>query len=190
MNIALTERLRISPTPVLSAEEAVATRRAFEAARWRAGTDTVPGLVWWLFQEAMETHRRLRDPETRYLTAGERVGWPTVVHTPQEIWEAELQRLIDTKMSREEAPLPRLAISDPTAEERMLTVLGWLKFTKGKTEHQVRRDRNVFLALAKGMPPRVVKRYFHGYCADSTVKMTKQRVLQHIARAVEPYAIA
>lgn len=187
MNIALANRLRVSgpaPSPV----EITETRRAIDRARLMADTVALTGLIWWLFQEAMETHRRLPDPDGRYLSAGDRIVWPTVRHTPQEIWEADLQRLVDVKMSKEEAPLPRFAISDPTAVDRMLTVLSWLKYVKAKTRYQVERDKIVFLALASGKPPRLVRRYFHWNCADRTIGMTKTRVLQHISTGIRPYA--
>lgn len=175
-------KLRVSG-PELSPEAAASTRRALERARWSTDCTVLTGLIWWLFQEAMVTHQRLPDRERSYLAAGERVAWPEVRHTEQEKWEADLQRIIDIRMSKEEPPLPRFSISDPTAIDRMLTVLSWLQFAKGKN---IRRDVQAFLALAKGVPPRFVRqRYFHGGCADSTLRMMKDRVLHHISLAIE-----
>jgi hypothetical protein len=187
ISLRLTNKLRISG-PLPNQNEIAETRRALERAKQQLPpTDKVKltTLIWVLFVEAMRTHRSMGDPERRYLRAGERIAWPTVVHTPQEIWEADLQRLIDLKMSRDEPPAPRLGLLDATAVDRMCTVLSWLRFVRGQ---HAERDRSVFLKLASGSPPRHAKQFYGYPCSDSTVKMTKDRVLRHIAVAIQSYS--
>lgn len=183
LSFATTNKLRVSgPQP--SASEITDTRRAVQHGRTLAADSKLTAIVWELFKEAMETHRRIPDRERGWLANGTR--WPSVYHTIQERWEADLQRLIDLKMSPELAPLPRVEITDPSAIPRMLVVMGWLRYVKGKN---VQRDKTVFLELAAGKPARFVRRHFWAHCADSTLSMTKDRVLRHISVAIGPYSI-
>jgi hypothetical protein len=176
----IANQLRISGSP-LSDSEILESRRAINTARTvMPSTAHLVDLIWWLFVEAMDTHKRM--PGSGYGNGLTR--WPLVFHTSRERWEAELQRLVDLKMSKEEPPLPRFAISDPTAIDRMLVVLGWVRYIKS---NNLARDTAVFLDLASGKPPRIVKRHFPWNCCDSTVTMTKQRVLRHISLTLEPY---
>lgn len=181
MSIELQNRLRISG-PIPNRQEITDTRRALDRARLMMDAEPVKlsALVWVLFREAMETHRRLPNGGRNRSTS-----WPTVVHTAQEMWEADLQRLIDVKMSKEEPPVVRLPISDPTAVDRMLVVLGWLRYVRGRKPE---RDRHVLMALAAGASAQRVRNRYMGYeRSDRAVYMVKDRACRHIAVAIRPY---
>lgn len=138
-------------------------------------------IVWRLLQEAGDTLARTPDPDRIFLTAGERIAWPEVIHTAQERYEAELQRLTDAKMSKELTPLRRLPISDPTAMSRMFTVLGWLQYVRTRN---FLRDRRLALELAMGVPPRKIRRKY-GLCSENGPRMVRVRVVQHICAALK-----
>src|SRR5262245_41668826 len=118
--------LRVSG-PGLSDAEKADIHKAIARARWVMPKGSLPELVWWLFEEAMDTHKRMPNGHATPLSR-----WPPIWHTPRERWEAEVQRLADLKISKEEPPLPRFPISDPTAIDRMLVVLGWLRYVRSK----------------------------------------------------------
>jgi hypothetical protein len=142
--------------------------------------ESLNGIVWRLLQEAADTLSRLPDRERGWLMAGDRIAWPTVIHSAQEQYEAELQRLIDLKEEKSLTRLPKLPIADPTAIPRMLTVLSWLRFVRARNLQRVKRDRLVVLAMAQGQPQRVIRRLMLGDKGDSAARMVKQKVLKHI----------
>lgn len=143
--------------------------------------ESLASIVWYLLQEAADTLARMPDAEMAFLMAGERISWPIVVHTMQERYEAELQRLIDRKMSKEEMRLRRLPITDPSAIPRMFTVLDWLKFIRGRYE---RRDRRAVLAMALGIPTKRV-RWMMGGVSESAPRMLKLRAVQRISEGIK-----
>jgi hypothetical protein len=167
--------------------EALETRKALQWAgdKLRHEGRTSPSLnvlVWRCLQDAAETLARLPDRERTWLLSADRSGWPEVIHTAKERFEAELQRLTDVKMSKEEMPLPRLAITDPTATNRMLTVLSWLRHVRGK---YVRNNQMVVLALAQGQPYRAVRRFMpRSDCTDFAITAVKGKVLKQIGHAL------
>lgn len=176
--------------PNASPREVENTRKALQEGRDILRREGQPqpslrALVWRLLQDAVETLARVRDPDLRFLLAGERIGWPEVVHTEQERFEAEVQRLTDLKMSKEQVPLPRLAITDTTAERRMHTVLGWLRHVRGRKS---RRDQRIALELAANISVvRVRNRYLGKDFTDSAIRMVKDKVLQHICEALSNF---
>lgn len=180
------ERVSIAPRPP-SREEVASARKAIQQGHdiLRAEGLTKPPLkivIWRLMQDAVETLKRMPDRERAWLSSAARSAWPAVVHTAQEMFEAEVHRLTDLKMSKEEAPLPRLSITDPSAPSRMLTVLGWLRFMQGKN---LVRDKGVIMELAAGIGPSKVRyRYFRGDSSESTVRWVKQKSVAQIEQAL------
>lgn len=146
--------------------------------------ESLSSIVWRLLQEAADTLARLPDRERVWLLAADRVAWPEVLHTAQEQYEAELQRLTDARMSKEEIPLPRLAISDPGAVSRMLVVLDWLQFVRARTPTRVKRDKMVVLALAQGQPIKSVRRLMLRDVSDYAILAVKGKVLKQIKDAL------
>jgi hypothetical protein len=145
-------------------------------------------LIWRLLQDAAETMARLPDNERRFLLAGDRIGWPEVIHTEQERFEAEVHRLTDLKMSKEEGPPPRLSITDPSAPSRALTVYGWLRHVRARTLRGLRRDKCVVIGLAGGLSPRRIRvMYFPRDAGDSAVTMVKQKVLSQLEDALRGF---
>jgi hypothetical protein len=170
------------------------TRRAIEAGidmlRAEGVQATLPAsldrIVFRLLQEAVDVLGRLPDREAAFLAAGERIGWPEVVHDAQERYEAELQRLIDLKETPSLSRLPKLSISDPSAIPRMLTVLSWLRYMRVKSQdaRRLKRDKAVLLALAGGVSRKHIRAMMRG-CGDSAADMLKQRALRHISTGVK-----
>src|SRR5262245_17680105 len=39
----------------------------------------LPSIIWVLIEEAVDTERRIVDPEHRFLSAGNRISWPMVL---------------------------------------------------------------------------------------------------------------
>lgn len=151
--------------------------------------ESLSSIVWRLLVEATDTLRRLPDREKGWLMAGDRIAWPEVIHSAQEHYEAELQRLVDLKMSKELAPLPRLAVADPAAIPRMLTVLSWLRYyTARKTSmsriSKLQQEKRAMLEWALGAPTKRV-RYLLGGGSRNKPYMVRQRFLEHICRGVE-----
>lgn len=143
--------------------------------------DGLGRIVWRLLQEAADTLSRLPDRERAFLTAGDRIAWPSVIHTAQEQYEADLQRLIDLKETPSLVPLPRLPISDPSAEPRMYVVLSWLRFhtVRGGNINRLRLEKRAILALAAGARPRSVRHLLRAR-SRSAPDMLRQRVVQKI----------
>lgn len=141
--------------------------------------------VWRLLQDAADTLARLPDRERGWLLSADRAAWPEVWHSAQERYEAELQRLQDGKMSKEETPLRRGAITDPTAIPRMLTVLGWLQYVRARTPIREKRDKLVVLAMAQGQTMRSIRRLMLGDKSDGAARMVKQKVLGQICWALQ-----
>lgn len=157
---------------------------ALEWAGQRLGEAPLPRLVWRCLEDAVDTLRRMPDREQAYLLSGDHISWPTVVHTAQERYEAEVQRLADAKMSKEEPPLRWLPISDPTAIPRMLTVLGWLRYVRvrrGSPQSRVKRDQVIVLAMAQGWSAARVQKKYLPHLTESAAKMVKQKVVNQIA---------
>jgi hypothetical protein len=187
MGASIVEKLRIGPPPPSRAEVA-STRKALQEGRdmlRREGNPapTLPSLVWRLVQDACETEVKLKDPEARFLRAGDRIGWPEVVHTYQERFESETQRLNDRKMSKEDPPLPTPPITDRTAETRMHTVFRWFRHVRGT---KPRRDFQVVKDLAVGRSVAKVRNHRLGVeYTESAVKMIKLKAVQHICEALK-----
>lgn len=190
---ATIHKLRASRAPVLE-RSAVETRDAL-AKGWEIlesegfRKPNLQQVIWRLMVEAVETLKRLPDRERSWLRCNERSIWPELARPSEECraveWEIEIEQ-IQLVRSRDNMAPPRLAISDPSAIDRMLVVLGWLGYVRSR---YTRRDRTAFLELAGGKPPRFVRmRHFPPGSADGTLRMTKQRVLQHIASGLAPYA--
>lgn len=140
----------------------------------------LPDVIWRLFQDAAQTLSKLPDRESVWLLSHERSGWPEVAHTAQELYEAELQRLVDLQ-ERTETVLSRLPITDPTAIPRMLTVLEWLRFVTAYNFKNIKRDKLVVLALASGQSCDVVSRRLMGTRTPSAAHMVKKKVCGQIA---------
>lgn len=180
------ERLRIGPRPP-SATEVDEARKALQEGEDILRQEGLPRpplklIIWRLLQDAVETLKRMPDRERGWLSSAARSAWPAVVHTSQERFEAEVHRLTDLKMSKEEAPLPRLSITDPSAPRRMLTVLGWLRYMQGRN---LVRDKSVIMELASGLGPSKVRyRYFKGDGSESAVQWVKQKSVAQIEQAL------
>jgi len=145
-------------------------------------------LIWRLLQDAAETMARLPDNERRFLLAGDRIGWPDVMHTPQEQFEAEVERMRELGESKTEAPIPRLQVTDPSAPSRALTVYGWLRHVRARTLRGLRRDKCVVIGLAGGLSPRRIRvMYFPREAGDSAVTMVKQKVLSQLEDALRNF---
>lgn len=186
MRAYIVERLRIGPRPpgereVEDARKAL--RQGADILRQEGlPTPSLKAIVWRLLQDAVETLGRMPDRERAWLTSAARSAWPAVWHTPQEQFEAEVHRLTDLKMSKEEAPLPKLAITDPSAPGRMLIVLGWLKYVQSRNPV---RDKGVVMDLARGIGPSKVRhRYFRADSSESSVSWVKQRSVAQIEAAL------
>jgi hypothetical protein len=184
---ATISRLRISG-PLLSEAEIEETRKAIDWGIhkiWEKDDPSLRDVIWFCLQDAVSTMKRWPDRERGWLASADRSQWPEIVHSIQELYEAELQRLIDAKMSKEEAPPPRLTITDPTAKNRALTVLGWLRFVQGKN---VRRDRQVVLALAGGASLKSIRHQLMTRVdTDRAVYMVRDKVLWHVARSIQNF---
>lgn len=137
-------------------------------------------VVWKLLENAADTLARLPDRERVWLTSCDRAGWPEVVHSAQELYEANLQRLVDLR-EQTETRLPRQAVTDPTAIPRMLTVLDWLQFVRGR---RVKRDKMIVLAMAGGMSQNYAARRFMGDKTGQAAYMVKQKVVAQIAQGL------
>ena len=152
-------------------------------------TPSLQAVVWRLLQDATETLSRIEDPEQKWRRAGLGAAWPPVLHTVQEQNEAEVFRLTRLKEDRRDTRLPRLRISDPRAESRMMIVLGWLSHVRGRTPYLIKRDKLVALALAGGLGPKRTRMiFFPPDASDSAVNMVKRKVIWHITRSLGPIA--
>jgi hypothetical protein len=151
--------------------------------------ESLPSIVWRLLREAADTLARLPDRERVWLLAADRVAWPEVLHTAQEMYEAELQRLTDTRMSKEETPIRRLSITNPGAVSRMLVVLDWLQYVRARTEIRVKRDKLVVLALAQGQSLKSVRRLMLGDRTDRAIYMVRSKVLSQIVGGLRNFLI-
>lgn len=174
--------IKTSSTDSRMAQE---TRRAIQWGYDRMGPESLQRIIWRLLEDAADTLARLPDRERGWLLSADRACWPEVYHTAQERFEAETQRLTDLKMSKEEVPLPRLAITDPSAIPRMLTVLSWLQYVRARTSMREKRDKLIVLAMAQGQSMRSVKRLMLGERSDSAARMVKQKVLAQIEAAIK-----
>lgn len=175
-------------SPSWMAQDAQETRKALD---WAAARLTMKGqsaslelrlrdIIWECLEDAADTLSRLPDRERGWLTSADRSCWPEVHHTAQEHYEAELQRLTDLKEERQQTPLRRLAITDPSAIPRMLTVLGWLQHVRARNFLREKRDKLIVLAMAQGQPRNVIRRLMLGDRSDSAARMVKQKVLGQI----------
>lgn len=168
----------------------IATRRALDWAEARIyGTATLNDLVWRCLEDAADTLARLPDKERGYLLAADRVAWPAIAHTYEERLEEENQRLEllrrDQSMLRGDGLGSRLPIMDPTAIPRMLTVLSWLQYVRGRTDRGIKRDQLVTLALAQGQTARDIQRRFLRRQGESAVRMVKLKVVGQIAHTLK-----
>lgn len=150
---------------------------------------TLPGglgrVVWRLLQDASDTLARLPDRERVWLLSAERACWPEVWRSAQERFENAVHQLADLKLSKEDTPLPRLTISDPSAIPRMLTVLDWLQHVRARTPNRAKRDKLVVLAMAQGQSMQRVRRLMLGDRGDSAARMVKIKVLSQISTALK-----
>lgn len=145
--------------------------------------ESLSAIVWRLLQEAADTLARLPDRERVWLLAADRVAWPEVLHTAQEQFEAETQRLTDARMSKEEPPIRRLQISNPGAVSRMLVVLDWLQHVRGR---RVKRDQLIALAMAHGeMTTSAIRNKFMGSeKTDYALLAVRRKVVKQISAAL------
>lgn len=193
MPSATVNRLRISGPPP-SEESVNDTRRALQQgvellASEGLSSPTLRAVIWRLTEEAVETLARLPDREQSWLYANQRSIWPELARPREDCrkieWEIAMEQLAGVRGRDSSASMPRFAISDPSAIDRMLVVLGWMRYFRSKN---MRRDRIVFLELASKTPPRFIKRHFWFGCSDGTLRAVKERGLQHIGAALLPYA--
>jgi len=139
--------------------------------------------IWICAQDAAETLARLPDREMGWLLSADRAAWPEVYHSAKERFESETSRIVELGERAEELPLPKLQITDITAENRMLVVLGWLQHVRARTPARLRRDKAVFLALAGGKPYRRIRRIM-GQGSDAAILAVKGKVLSQISGAI------
>jgi hypothetical protein len=203
----MTDRLRINRSVLADETQVRETRRALQQgldllAQEGEPTPSLRGVIWRLAQDAAETLERLPDREKGWLTSGERAIWPELARPSEECRavEKEIANELAIEALRSRAgglvylrtlpdPLARLPITDTTAVDRMLTVLSWLRFVKGKGRRTIRRDQMCFLALALGRPPRVVRaQYLPRHSADATLRAIKGKVLLHLSLGLMPYS--
>lgn len=182
------DRLRISGPPTSPQEAAEAKRAVCEGRdllRWEGvPAPSLQSVIWRLLVEATETLGRIDDAESRWLGAG-RIWWPAVLHTDQEEFEAEVFRMQVLREERSQPQPPRLRNSDPRAESRMMTVLGWLKYIRSATPLRLKRDKMVVLSLASGEGlARTRARYFPRDGSDSAPKWVKSKALRQIELAL------
>lgn len=194
MNGYLVEKLGIAPASP-SPQEVQETRKAL-----REGADMLRGegnprpslkaLIWRLLQDAAETLTRIPDRERAWLQSASRSAWPAIAHTAQEQFAAEVQRSTDARMSKDEGPLPRMVITDPSATRRMLTVLGWLRHVRAQSPYKCKRDKIAIMFLAGGLSTTKVRiACFPRDSSDSAVAMVKQKVIAQIETAVNSMKI-
>lgn len=185
------DALRISG-PARSHREAAEAKRALregvELLRQEGRcTPSLQAVVWRLLQDAAETLSRIEDPEQKWRRSGLISNWPPVIHTAKEDFEAETFRQAKLREDKRDTRLPRLGLSDPRAESRMMTVLGWLQHVRSRSPYLVKRDKLVVLALAGGLGPKRTRMiFFPPDTSDSAVNMVKRKVLWHIARGLSP----
>lgn len=174
---------RASPEEVRSSKKAVEQGR--DLLRWEGSpSPTHQAVIWRLLIDAVETLQNLKDPETRWRN-GSHILWPTVMHSSQEMFEAETFRLTVLKEERGQPPPPRLGNSDSEAEPRMMTVLSWLKHIHSRSPHLVKRDKMIVLSLASGKGPlRTRMAYFPHDTSDSAVRWVKFKALRQIEEAL------
>jgi len=142
-------------------------------------------VVWRLLQDAVDTLSRLPDRERVWLSSAERAAWPQVIHTPQEHYEAELQRIVELKEEPEKTKLRRLAVTDPTAINRMLVALDWLRFVTAYNFKNIKRDKKIVLALASGQSESYVARWIMGARTPQAAHHVKNKVVGQIALALK-----
>jgi len=185
------DRLRVSQpatSPKQAAEAKRALREGMDLLRQEGlCTPSLQAVVWRLLQDAAETLSRLDDPDRRF-QRGLHANWPPVMHSVEEWTEAETQRLVALREDKWQIRMPSLRIADPGAISRMMIVLDWLKYTKGRN---VKRDKAIALNLAVVGPKRTKRKLIaEGMLppdiSDSALRMVKQKVIWHIARALSP----
>jgi hypothetical protein len=139
-------------------------------------------VVWRLMQDAATTEARLPNRERSWLMSASRAMWPEMARPSEECraieWDDAMAVLtgkqVESVIGGRRAIIP---ITDPGAVRRMLTVLGWLKYAKGKNP---KRDRSIFLMRARGVPTREICRAMHGRIGDRAIDMVKDKVLKHV----------
>lgn len=185
MNLA--ERLSVTGTVQLGAEDRQAIEWAVRVLKREGIAVLLPAamgvVVWRLLQDAAETLARLPDKERVWLLSAERACWPEVWRSAKERFENAVAQLADLKVSKEEPPLPRLAITDPTAVPRMLAVLDWLQMVRSHSNNhkRIKRDKLVTLALAQGQSAAQVARRLMGDKTPQAASMVRQKVVGQIA---------
>lgn len=169
-----------------------ATRRALDWAEARLCEGvTLSDKVWRCLEDAADTLHRLPDNDLRYLLAADRISWREVQHTYEERLEEENQRLellrSDPSMLRGDTLTARKPIMDPTAQNRMLTVLGWLTtYVTGRTDKAIKRDQLITLALAQGRSSAYVRARYMKHARDtSAVRMVKLKVVGQISSRLD-----
>jgi hypothetical protein len=179
--------------PPLSEEDIEASQRALsqgiDRMRAESGVERpLPrDLIWWLFQEAAETWRRMPDRERSWGLL--KVMWPGINRPSEECRQVEDQ--IKNELAIEELryssklvalrtipdPPPHMAITDPSAVDRAEIVYKWLKFVKAKN---IRGSKAAFLALAEGRGTRVASQELGRRVGESAMHKLKHKILRQI----------
>lgn len=144
---------------------------------------SIQDAVWELIREAVATLKSLPDRERQWLSSVSRSAWPDI---PQPIRDQIAMFNARVEHNKENSG-DKIDIYDRTvmrhvasaqALDRMLLVLDWLRLARTKN---TKRDRQIVLALAGGMPPGRARRRFMPHASSAqAVRHVRSRVLRQI----------
>ncbi|MBX3504436.1 MAG: hypothetical protein KF895_03080 [Parvibaculum sp.] len=140
--------------------------------------------IWYLLTEAARTMDSLPDKERGWLRTGSRASWPANTHTPIQEWTAIWNERMQSGIAPYDAPKITKAGADPAAIDRMLTVMGWLKYINGKGNRRARMLQRFIIIAAEGRPPHVLRRVI-GVKTAQGVRDIKRKALRDIASALK-----
>lgn len=146
----------------------------------------LPSIIWVLIEEAVDTERRIVDPEHRFLSAGNRISWPMVLD--EILFENEREKISEGEKTdqdrwRDYVMFRRMALTDRTAETRMYIVMGWMQFING---HKADRDRMLIWKMAEGTSnARLYALAGRPRSERQALWIIKQRALQKICSGVQ-----
>ncbi len=184
--------------PTKRASEAEETRRALQWAKDNLGlhgplVPLLPTLVWHLLEDAVKQSRTWPDRERSWLMSSERSIWPELARPSEENRAVEQQIRNEIYVLGLRSPdtfVPRPSVEHPD-DERAVRVLAWLRYVRARSDEGRRRDVAVAVDLAGGMPVRRVRaKYFRRDASESSVRMVKQKVVEHIVQALRTKGLA
>lgn len=188
----LQARVAIS-RPVLTQEDVAASERAVEYGFAHSTKNTLKGVLFWLFENATQTWRRVPDRERSWFLI--RAIWPEIERPSEDCRAIEQQ--ISNEQEIDEVRNAILAtgvmpwqlyrdtalriIANPAELDRAEIAYKWLRFVRTKNP---KRDKLAFLARAE-FGSRAAARELGGNATDFAVSSMKDRVLAQIASGLQ-----